>query len=194
MNRNISKLVGGKKGISTLIGIIIIIAVAVVAFGGVFVYQYFVTQQVEPTACTKEAKVCLDGSTVGRTGPNCEFAQCPATPNQTAGWKTYEDANRDFWIKYPSLWTYQKFSCDPDDNGVAFCPLAGNSPSNCSQSCSMSSPSAPIYFYLYDKNKPAFTESDSLKYLGDPNISLYLTDSKYREIYTEMISTFIFNK
>ncbi len=28
-------------------------------------------------ACTQEAKLCPDGSYVGRTGPNCEFAQCP---------------------------------------------------------------------------------------------------------------------
>jgi hypothetical protein len=37
----------------------------------------------EPTggvACTKEAKICPDGSSVGRTGPNCEFAECPAAP------------------------------------------------------------------------------------------------------------------
>ncbi len=27
--------------------------------------------------CTEEAKVCPDGSTVGRTGPNCEFVPCP---------------------------------------------------------------------------------------------------------------------
>jgi len=30
-----------------------------------------------PVACTKEAKICPDGSAVGRTGPNCEFAPCP---------------------------------------------------------------------------------------------------------------------
>jgi len=29
------------------------------------------------TACTMEAKICPDGSAVGRTGPNCEFAPCP---------------------------------------------------------------------------------------------------------------------
>lgn len=29
-------------------------------------------------ACTMEAKICPDGSFVGRTGPNCEFAPCPA--------------------------------------------------------------------------------------------------------------------
>lgn len=31
-----------------------------------------------PTACTMEEKVCPDGSTVGRTGPQCTFAPCPA--------------------------------------------------------------------------------------------------------------------
>lgn len=30
-----------------------------------------------PTACTAEAKICPDGSAVGREGPNCEFAACP---------------------------------------------------------------------------------------------------------------------
>ncbi len=30
-----------------------------------------------PVACTAEAKLCPDGSAVGRTGPNCEFAPCP---------------------------------------------------------------------------------------------------------------------
>ena len=31
-------------------------------------------------ACTMEAKLCPDGSYVGRTGPNCEFAPCPIPP------------------------------------------------------------------------------------------------------------------
>ena len=31
-----------------------------------------------PVACTADAKLCPDGSAVGRTGPNCEFAECPA--------------------------------------------------------------------------------------------------------------------
>ncbi|MEW6035629.1 MAG: hypothetical protein AB1529_03380 [Candidatus Micrarchaeota archaeon] len=29
------------------------------------------------TACTMEAKICPDGTAVGRTGQNCEFAPCP---------------------------------------------------------------------------------------------------------------------
>lgn len=32
---------------------------------------------VEPVVCTMDAKLCPDGSAVGRTGPNCEFAACP---------------------------------------------------------------------------------------------------------------------
>lgn len=36
------------------------------------------------TACTDEAKVCPDGSAVGRTGPNCEFAACPDDRNTNA--------------------------------------------------------------------------------------------------------------
>ncbi len=31
------------------------------------------------TVCTQDAKQCPDGSYVSRTGPSCEFAQCPTT-------------------------------------------------------------------------------------------------------------------
>ncbi len=34
-------------------------------------------EQAGPVACTKDAMVCPDGSAVGRTGANCEFAPCP---------------------------------------------------------------------------------------------------------------------
>lgn len=30
-------------------------------------------------ACTTEAKICPDGSAVGRSGPKCEFAPCPTS-------------------------------------------------------------------------------------------------------------------
>ncbi|MEM4265930.1 MAG: PKD domain-containing protein [Candidatus Woesearchaeota archaeon] len=30
-----------------------------------------------PVACTDDAKICPDGTVVGRVGPNCEFAPCP---------------------------------------------------------------------------------------------------------------------
>lgn len=31
----------------------------------------------ESVICTADAKICPDGSGVGRVGPNCEFAACP---------------------------------------------------------------------------------------------------------------------
>ena len=41
-------------------------------------------EQKKPVACMQESKVCSDGSFVGRTGPNCEFAACPViNPDST---------------------------------------------------------------------------------------------------------------
>ena len=31
----------------------------------------------ENKACTLDAKICPDGSYVGRSGPNCDFVSCP---------------------------------------------------------------------------------------------------------------------
>lgn len=69
-------------------------------------------------ACTMEAKLCPDGSSVGRTGPNCEFTPCPQitiiqpspTPDlytessrsATANWKIY--TGKHYSINYPSSW------------------------------------------------------------------------------------------
>ena len=33
----------------------------------------------EPVACTMDARLCPDGSSVGRTGPKCEFEACPTS-------------------------------------------------------------------------------------------------------------------
>ncbi|MCX6739453.1 MAG: hypothetical protein NT098_05425 [Candidatus Parcubacteria bacterium] len=39
----------------------------------------FAKNSVSTIACTQEAKLCPDGSAIGRTGKNCEFAPCPKT-------------------------------------------------------------------------------------------------------------------
>jgi hypothetical protein len=62
-----------QKGISTLVGIIIIVVAAAVIFGGVFAWQYF--------AAKSQPKVVQ-------------------TQTQTAGWKTYGD-NYGFQMQYP---------------------------------------------------------------------------------------------
>ncbi|MCI0597634.1 hypothetical protein L0Y34_00955 [Candidatus Parcubacteria bacterium] len=60
-----------------LFGIVLII---VIGLGGFFYRD--VMERTNPgggnvTACTLEAKLCPDGSAVGRMGPSCAFAPCP---------------------------------------------------------------------------------------------------------------------
>jgi hypothetical protein len=43
----------------------------------IFVIAIVSQQNSQPIACTQEAKLCPDGSAVGRVAPNCDFAPCP---------------------------------------------------------------------------------------------------------------------
>ncbi len=65
------------------------ISFAIVIFLGAGIFSYFrffgadstdvnANANANSAACTLEAKVCPDGTAVGRTGPNCEFTECPA--------------------------------------------------------------------------------------------------------------------
>ncbi len=55
-----------------------IVVVALVAAGALWVWGARTAQAPSGgQGCTQEAKLCPDGSYVGRTGPNCEFAACP---------------------------------------------------------------------------------------------------------------------
>jgi hypothetical protein len=42
-------------------------------------------QAPKQVACTMEAKLCPDGSSVGRTGLNCEFGDCPQLEGNVSG-------------------------------------------------------------------------------------------------------------
>ncbi|MHB9139688.1 MAG: TspO/MBR family protein [Victivallaceae bacterium] len=55
-------------------------------------------------ACTQEAKLCPDGSYVGRTGPKCEFAACPGGNNDL--WKTTTSNGITFQYPETLLTTY----------------------------------------------------------------------------------------
>ena len=59
------------------IGVVAIVAAALWAVNARMV------QAPGAQACTQEAKICPDGSAVGRTGPNCTFAACPSTNAST---------------------------------------------------------------------------------------------------------------
>jgi hypothetical protein len=162
----------------TLVGIIVIVVMAVLGTAGYFAYKQF--SKPKQVACTMEAKVCPDGSFVGRVGPNCEFAECPKIQDETAGWKTYRNENMGISFDYPSTWIYQEFSCNLD--GVAFC-LIKNGITGCEQTCGMDSPESPIYFYL-----------DGWNNSKDKQKSFVLNDNKYKDIFDQMLFTFKFTK
>ena len=65
--------------------ILVIIILILLIFGSV----YFLNKPQTPNfiSCTMEAKLCPDGSYVGRTGPNCEFEQCPVLTAKNSGIK-----------------------------------------------------------------------------------------------------------
>ncbi len=42
-------------------------------------YEISTPPSSQGVACTDEAKQCPDGSYVGRTGPQCQFSECPTT-------------------------------------------------------------------------------------------------------------------
>lgn len=69
-----------------------------------------ITQAVQK-ACTLEAKICPDGSSVGRTGPNCEFAPCPKADYSTitkgeSNFKTYINSKMGYSLSYPNNWVF----------------------------------------------------------------------------------------
>ncbi len=77
-----------------------------VSFAG---YLNFSIWQLNPVgsgqvACTQEAKLCPDGSYVGRTGPKCEFAACPGGNNDL--WKTATSNGITFQYPETLLTTY----------------------------------------------------------------------------------------
>ena len=89
--------------------LLIVVILVVIVGGGIFAYQYWWLPKEEakniqkPVVCTQEAKICPGGSTVGRTGPNCEFAECPTVKtDETADWQTYRNEEVGFSFKYPN--------------------------------------------------------------------------------------------
>lgn len=79
--------------------------IAGILFIGTIYWFYGRYQNVPPdggVVCTQEAMQCPDGSYVGRTGPNCEFAACPIMNVElderdnidTSDWQTYRNEER----------------------------------------------------------------------------------------------------
>lgn len=184
-----------QKGISTLIGIVIVIAVAIVVVGGVFGYQYLTQPkednqpQDQQTACTMEAKICPDGSAVGRSGPNCEFAECPAVQDQTASWKTYTSTKYGFEFKYPKDYKTQGIPTDNPtglnislDRGNIFVHEIDNSIININlpEDCMFSSSQ------LEDKNMLSYVSTKEINGISFYYYINYKTQANYLGAYCGM--------
>ncbi len=83
--------------VSKAVALIMFISLPVITFIFGMRYQTILTEQnktlspppsivrptMEPIGCTKDAKICPDGSVVGRVGPNCKFEKCPLVEDPT---------------------------------------------------------------------------------------------------------------
>ncbi|KND46849.1 MAG: hypothetical protein AB199_00210 [Parcubacteria bacterium C7867-004] len=56
-----------------------LLALILVGAFGIFLYRNTLERPTEQVGCTLEAMICPDGSSVGRTGPECAFAACPTS-------------------------------------------------------------------------------------------------------------------
>ncbi len=71
-------------------------------------------------ACTLDTKICPDGSSVGRTGPNCEFAQC-STVNNTE--KQYSNQYFNISFTYPTSWEITEQNLNQNNTNPSFISL-----------------------------------------------------------------------
>lgn len=70
-------------------------------------------------SCSKDSKVCSDGSIVYKDQIRCTFPPCPEDANRVEGWKTYINNSLHFEIQYPpSLKPFEM--SEADQFGVQF--------------------------------------------------------------------------
>ena len=93
-----------------------IVSFFAIATGGILIWQFWYSSVVPtiPTSptCTQEAKICPDGSSVSRTGPNCAFAECPMSTSsvtiqpsiEISGWNVYTNQEYGLKFAYPKEW------------------------------------------------------------------------------------------
>lgn len=107
------------------IAVILIVAGILALAGGIYFWQK--SEAPEQAACTLEAKVCPDGASVGRTGPDCEFAACPSTATSTVGnsnasstasaadvWKRYVNKQYGFTVDFPPFLEFLENPVTPE--------------------------------------------------------------------------------
>jgi len=95
---------------------IIIIISALILLVGLSWLVYYSHSKNQEIACSADAKLCPDGSYVGRVGPDCEFSECPSI--ETIFGNSYvEQAIVDY------LLTQNHFSWKTNNNSHNFCSI-----------------------------------------------------------------------
>jgi hypothetical protein len=104
-----------RKTIPPFVGIVIIVVVAVLLFGGVFAWQYFSTKdKIGSLNCVPEneqygaprteADLCCAGlvEQPSEESTSGTWGTCVKPQNSTLGWKTYTNTQYGFEVKYPN--------------------------------------------------------------------------------------------
>lgn len=126
-----------------------------------------VNKNADDVACTMEAKLCPDGSTVGRSGPKCEFAECPSTTNTNTVTSIEKESidiidstnkNLHIYTSYKLGIRFKYLSTPDEKNGVL---EKGNK----------------IYLYYYNGNKPSDPEKGQWVEMFEKNPNTSLADA-----------------
>jgi len=144
---NIKSKFKNKKILIIILGVVMLIGTAI------FIWQKTLDKK-ELVACTEEAKVCSDGSAVVRTGPNCEFTECPEN-NQSS---TFDNPYIEpAIVEY--LLTQKAFSWETEKDSHRFCVIENLDPEE------------PLFpFYLWVLCKEFKIENNELKLLSGSSL------------------------
>jgi hypothetical protein len=83
--------------LATIVGILTAVVAVCVFLVAANYWSFWPYDNPSGVACTMEAKMCPDGSSVGRSGPKCEFAPCPEGV-------VYTNSQYGLRVALPSSW------------------------------------------------------------------------------------------